>query len=110
MSKLPKKKSQYSYGRRGEKSIAKKLRKKGYTVEVSQGSRGATDLRARKGSRRYNIQVKRTKKDRSPSVSPIDVRRLKISASRQKATPVIANIIRGKISFHSARSGKKIHP
>jgi Holliday junction resolvase len=107
---LPKKKSQYSYGRKGEKKIARKLRKKGYEVEVSSGSRGATDIRARKGSRKYNIQVKRTRKGQSSSVSANDVRRLKISASRQKAIPVVADIIRGKITFRSARSKRKISP
>lgn len=107
---MPKKKSQYGYGRKGEKRIARKLRKKGYKVKISEGSRGATDIRARKGSRRYNIQVKRTRKAQSPTVSASDVKRLKISASRQNAIPIIAEIERGKATFRSARSNRKIHP
>jgi Holliday junction resolvase len=102
--------SQYSYGRSGENKIAKILRRKGYSVSVSKGSRGGTDIRACKGSKKYNLQVKRTRKNRAPSVSANDLKRLKASARRQKAVPVIAKMVRGRVTYWSARIKRKIKP
>ncbi len=102
--------SQYSYGRCGENKIARALRRKGYSVKVSRGSRGGTDIRARKGNKKYNIQVKRTRKNQDPNVSADDLKRLKTSASRQKAVPIIAKMVRGKVTYWSARIKRKIKP
>ena len=108
--RMVRRRAQYRYGRRGEIKIANRLRKKGYSVKVSEGSRGAADIIAHKGGRKYAIQAKRTRKTQSPRVSPDNLRRLKISARRQNATPVIAKMIRGKVSYESARINRKIRP
>jgi len=49
----------YSRGRTGEAKAAADLRKKGYSVKVSKGSRGPADVIARNGSHTRKIQVKR---------------------------------------------------
>jgi Holliday junction resolvase len=103
-------KSQYRYGRGKEKQVASQLRRKGYRVTLSCGSRGASDIIAQKGSKRWVIQVKATRKKGTISVSSNELRRLKIQARKRGATPVVAEVSRGRIRFRSARINRKLRP
>jgi len=101
-------KSQYQYGRRKERQVAKQLRRKGYRVKVRGASRGASDVIAQKGSKKWVVQVKATRKKATPQISPSGRRRLKIQARQMGATPVLANVTRGRIRYRSARINRKL--
>ena len=102
---------QYKYGRDKEQKIARSLRARGASVKVSKGSKGASDLKATFSTgRKWNIQVKSTRKGTPASPSARDLRRLKQSATKSGATPVVAKVSRGRVSFSSARSGRKLTP
>ena len=102
---------QYKYGRDKEQKIARSLRARGASVKVSKGSKGASDLKATFSTgRKWNIQVKSTRKGTPASPSTRDLGRLKQSATKSGATPVVAKVSRGRISFSSARSGRKLTP
>lgn len=104
-------KSDYEYGREKELKIARSLRARGASVKVSKGSKGASDLKATFSTgRKWNIQVKSTRKGTPASPSRKDVGRLKQSATKSGATPVVAKVTRGRVSFSSARSGRKLSP
>ena len=103
-------KSQYHYGRRKEKQVARQLRRKGYNVSLQKGSRGASDLRAQKGSKKWVVQVKATRKVGTTRISPSGSRRLKIQARKSGATPVHAEVARGRIRYRSARINRKLRP
>jgi len=103
-------KSQYTYGIRKEKQVAKELRKKGYTVTTRKGSRGASDLAAKKGSKKWVVQVKATRRKRKTRICPSGRRRLKIQARKTGATPVHASVSRGKIRYISIRTKRKLKP
>jgi len=99
--------SNYEYGRRKEEEVAGKLRKKGYTVTLSKRSKGASDMKATKNSRKWVVQVKSSRK-KEPTVSSSDCRRLKIQATKLGATPVVAKVSKGKIKFISCRTDRKL--
>ncbi len=102
---------QYKYGRDKEQKIARSLRARGASVKVSKGSKGASDLKATFSTgRKWNIQVKSTRKGTPASPSRRDLGRLKQSATKSGATPVVAKVSRGRVSFSSARSGRKLTP
>jgi hypothetical protein len=102
---------QYRYGREKELKIARSLRARGARVEVRRGSKGAADLKATLASgRKWTIQVKATRKGAPASPSAKDLKRLKISATKSGATPVIAKVSRGKITYSSARSQRTLKP
>lgn len=102
---------QYKYGRDKEQKIARSLRARGASVKVSKGSKGASDLKATFSTgRKWNIQVKSTRKGTPASPSTRDLGRLKQSATKSGATPVVAKVSRGRVSFSSARSGRKLTP
>lgn len=103
-------KSNYSYGRRKEKQVARQLRRKGYKVTAMRSSRGSSDIKAKKGPKKWNIQVKATRKKKGTYLSPEERRRLKIQARKEKATPVHAEVKRGKVTFKSARIKRKLKP
>jgi len=99
------------YGSRQEQKVARQLRGHGATVKVSPGSRGAADLKARFPSgRSWNVQVKSSRSGTTASPSAKDLGRLKISASRSSATPVVAKVTPKGTSYRSARSGRKLNP
>ena len=101
----------YEYGRNQEEKVARSLRARGATVEVAPGSKGASDLKAKFPSgTKWWLQVKATRGGEPASLSPKDLGRLKQSASKSRATPVIAEVTRGKIKFKSARSGRALMP
>ncbi len=102
---------QYKYGRDKEQKIARSLRARGASVKISKGSKGASDLKATFSTgRKWNIQVKSTRKGTPASPSTRDLGRLKQSATKSGATPVVAKVSRGRVSFSSARSGRKLTP
>jgi Holliday junction resolvase len=103
-------KSQYKYGRRKESQVANQLHKKGYTVTPRKGSRGASDLVAKKGSKKWVVQVKATRKKGKTRISPNGRRRLKIQARKTGATPVHASVSRGKTQYRSVRTKRKLKP
>ena len=99
------------YGRRQEHKVARQLRGHGAKVSMSPGSRGAADLKVRFHSgRSWNVQVKSSRSRTAASPSAKELGRLKISASRSDATPVIAEVTPKGISYRSARSRKKLNP
>lgn len=106
--------NQFGYGRRKEHKVAKSLRGKGASVKVSPGSRGAADLRVSfSPTRKWNVQVKssRGSSPASPSSpSSRDMGRLKISASRSGATPVVAKVTPKGTTYKSARTGRTLKP
>ncbi len=104
-------KSQYEYGRDKELKVARSLRAKGASVKVSKGSKGAADLKATFSTgKKWNIQVKSTRKGTPASPSTRDLGRLKQGATNSGATPVVAKVSRGKVTYRSARSGRKVSP
>ena len=104
-------KSQYKYGRDKELKVARSLRARGASVKVSKGSKGAADLRATFSTgRKWNIQVKSSRKGTPASPSVKDLGRLKQGATKSGATPVVAKVTRGQVKYSSARSGQKVTP
>jgi len=105
------KKDDYKYGREKEIKGARSLRAKGASVKVSKGSKGTADLKATFSTgRKWNIQVKSTRKGTPASPSARDSTRLKQSATKSGATPVLAKVSRGRVSYTSLRSGRKLSP
>jgi len=99
------------YGRRQEHKVARQLRGHGAKVSMSPGSRGAADLKARFHSgKSWNVQVKSSRSGTPASPSARDLGRLKISASRSSATPVVAKVTPKGTSYRSARSGRQVKP
>jgi len=100
----------YKYGRGKEKQVAKRLRVKGYGTKISPASRGPSDIKAEKGSRKWCVQVKSTRGSGTPQMSKEEVRRLKIQASLTKCTAVVAEVNRGTIIFKSVKTGRELKP
>jgi len=99
------------YGTKQELRVARQLRGHGAKVAVSPGSRGAADLKASFPSgRSWNVQVKSSRSGMPASPTAKELGRLKISASRSGATPVVAKVTPKDISYRSARSGKTLKP
>jgi len=99
------------YGAKQEHRVARQLRGHGAKVAVSPGSRGAANLKASFPSGRFwNVQVRSSRSGTPVSPSPRELGRLKISASRSGATPVVAEVTPKSISYKSARSGKTLKP
>lgn len=104
-------KSEHEKGRDAEIKIARSLRAKGASVKVSKGSKGAADLKATfPTGTKWNIQVKSSRKGTPASPSARDLGRLKQSATKSGATPVVAKVSRGKVTYSSARSQRTLKP
>lgn len=102
-------KDQYNYGRKKEHKVAQSLRKKGASVTVSKGSKGAADLIAKFPSgKEWHIQVKSTRSGQAASPSKKDTGRLKQVATKRHATPVVAKVSPDGISYESARTGREL--
>lgn len=101
----------YGYGRRKELKVARSLRGKGASVKISPGSRGAADLKASfSPTKKLHIQVKSSRGSSPASPSRRDLGRLKQSASRSGATPVVAKVTPKGITYKSARTGRTLRP
>lgn len=103
--------NQSKYGRKAEERVAGALRSRGARVKVSPGSRGAADIKAVfPTGTKWNIQVKASRSGKPHSLSRQEVARLKKSAAKDRATPVVASVSRGRTEYCSARSGRKLSP
>ncbi|MEA3420572.1 MAG: hypothetical protein U9Q97_02695 [Acidobacteriota bacterium] len=102
---------QYKYGSKKEDKVAQALRSRGAKVKKSPGSKGAADLKATfpTGTKWY-VQVKSSRKGTPSSPSKKDLSRLKQSATRSRATGVIAKVSQGGIEYSSARTSRKLKP
>jgi Holliday junction resolvase len=100
--------SHFEYGCRKEKQVAARLRNEGYNTKLSPGSRGPSDIMARKGTKKWAIQVKASRDSSPCSISGEGERRLKIQAQKLGATPVLACVNRGKVRYYSVRTGQKL--
>ena len=99
------------YGHRQEQKVARQLRGHGAKVTMSPGSRGAADLKVSFSSgRSWNVQVKSSRSGTAASPSAKELGRLKISASRSGATPVVAKVTPKGISYRAVRSGRELNP
>ena len=108
---MAKKTDQLKYGIEKEKKIASTLKRMGAKVDTSSGSRGAADLKVKfPTGRKWAIQVKSTRSGKPAKPSTKDLGRLKISASKSGATPVVALVSPKGVDFVSARSGRKLNP
>jgi len=103
--------NQSRFGTKGEQKVAQSLRYRGASVERSPGSKGASDLKAKFPSgTKWNVQVKTTRSGNAASPGSKDLGRLKQSATKEGATPVVAKVSPKGIEFESARSGKTLTP
>lgn len=100
--------NQYKYGREKEIVVSKRLRGSGAKVKLSPGSRGAADLDVVFPTKKWKVQVKSSRKGEPANHSRKDLGRLKSSATKTKATPVIAKVRRNKAEYISARNGRKL--
>lgn len=83
----------YRRGRIAEKKVANLLKKDGYyNIRRSAGSRGPADLYARKGGRKYYIQVKTG----SARASRNEIRRLRAMARNRGGVAVVINYNKGR--------------
>jgi len=99
------------YGQRQERKVARQLRGHGARVQVSPGSRGTADVKARFPSgKAWNVQAKSSRTGIPASPPAKELGRLKISASRSGATPVVAKVTPKGTSYRSARSGRTLEP
>jgi len=104
-------KNQYRFGRLKEKAVAQKLRRAGASVTLSKGSKGAEDMIAIFKSKKWIVQSKATRKGIPNRPSSGDVGRLKQKATKNNATPVIAEVSGdGSIKFKSVRDGRELKP
>jgi|CZCB01.1.fsa_nt_gi Holliday junction resolvase len=99
----------YSKGRKAEQQVAQILRRAGASVKVSPGSRGAADLHADFGTKKWDVQVK-AGKNAPTQLTGIDKQRLNSKATKNNTTPVLATVKNGKVEFRSNRCGRKLSP
>lgn len=101
----------YKYGRDKERKVARALRTRGASVRVSPGSKSVTDLKAifRSGKKWY-VQVKSSRSATPPSLTSKELARLKQSATKSRAIPVVARVTPKGIEYKSARSGRTLRP
>jgi len=105
------KKDEYGYGRAKEKKVAQLLRAKGASVKLSEGSRGAADLKVTfPTGTRWNVQVKSSRKGTPASPSAKELGRLKQGATKSGATSVVAKVTPKSIRFVSAKTERKLTP
>jgi Holliday junction resolvase len=102
---------QYKYGRDKEQKVARSLRGRGAKVDISPGSKGAADLDVtHKTGTKWKVQVKSARSGEPAQPTAKDLGRLKQSATKSKATPVVAKVTRKGIEFQSARTGRILNP
>lgn len=91
--------SHYAYGRRKELQVCEFLERRGFMCARAQGSRGATDIVAKRKSVTLAIQVKATRGDRisSERVNARSATRLVRSAAARGARPTLALISRNHL-------------
>jgi len=104
-------KKQYDFGRDKEKKVAQTLRNKGASVKMSPGSKGAADLDVKFPSgTKWKVQVKSSRSGSAAAPSSRDLGRLKQSATKSRATGVVAKVTPKGIEYKSAKSGRALMP
>lgn len=102
-------KDQYKYGRTKEQKVVQHLRNRGASVKLSEGSKGAADLHVTFSTgTKWEIQVKSSRSSEAAMPSAKDLSRLKQSATKKRATPVVAQVTPKRVIFKSARSGRTL--
>jgi len=80
--------NRYRVGRIAERKIVNDLKEKGFeNIRRSAGSRGPADIYAKKGGRKYYIQVK----SRSARIGSEGLKRLRSLARQRGGTAVVIN-------------------
>lgn len=104
--------TEYGYGVNREKEVATYLRKRGWSVKRSPGSRGPYDLEAIKGNRTWLIQVKATRKYFTSIDRLLPAQRSKLvgASNLKKGTPVLALVTKKKMYLLSARNWHGLDP
>jgi len=95
-----------------EEKVARSLRARGAKCIVNTKLPGATDVIATwPTGTSWRIQVKYSENGKPSWPSSKELRRLKITATKNKQNPVVALVhANGSIEFFSARSGRKLIP
>ena len=95
-----------------EEKVARSLRARGAKCFVNTKLPGATDIIAEwPTGTKWRVQVKFSNNGRPKWPSKKEKQRLKISATKNNQTPVVAFVYsNGKIEFYSARTGRRIIP
>lgn len=103
-------KSNYNSGIRAENKVKKMYEINGYNVIQSPGSRGAADLKCTRGNTTHFVQVKSSAQSSNPYISNGEIGRLKLTSTKNNATPVIAKIgPNNNINIRYARNGSIAH-
>lgn len=99
-------KSNYNQGIRAEHKVKKMYESNGYDVIQSPGSRGAADLKCTRGNTTHYVQVKSSSQSSNPYISNGEIGRLKLTSTKNNATPMIAKIgSDNNINIKYARNG-----
>ena len=102
---------QYTYGRKKEERVARVLRGHGGKAQLAPGSRGPCDLKAYfPGGTVWYVEVKATRSGKPTALTSKEMSRLKQSATRSGATPVIAYVSRNDVEFFYARNMRSATP
>ena len=103
-----------SFGIDMEQYVAQSLRGRGAKCDVDTKTPGATDVVATwPTGTSWRVQVKSTNRPncRPPWPSGEEIRRIKISATKNKQTAVVAWVFKdGAIEYHSVQNRKIVHP
>lgn len=102
-------KNNYENGRRAEQRVARILRQKGASVQVSPGSRGSADLKAQFPRKTWLVQVKSGVAP-AKSLKGTDQQRLNQTATKRGATPVLATVTESGVEFRSTRCNRRLKP
>jgi Holliday junction resolvase len=98
-------------GQRGEHPVARNLKTKGFQVELSPGSLGASDLKASKPRKNWFVQVKTSQGPQPAWPSPREIARLKAAATKANATPVVAQVSgNNPPEYRSAKNRRRLDP
>lgn len=98
-------------GLKAEKRVANSLRRSGAQVIQSPGSRGSADVIAKWPSgKQWLTQVKYSRTGHPAGLSPKEKKNLISRTRRHRATPVLAQVTPTKITYVSAKTGRKLKP
>ena len=98
-------------GKKAELRVASSLRRTGASVKLSPGSRGSADMVAKwSGGKQWLSQVKYSGSGKPAGLSSKEKRNLLARAKRNNATPVLAQVTPAKITYLSAKTGRKLKP
>jgi len=95
-------------GKKKEKDVVRWLEGKGWEI-LYEGGRGPADIKARRGSTKWFIQVKYTR-SREMSSNTFDKERKNLIklAEEHHATPVLCFVVQNSVWFVSAKTNKNL--